>query len=67
MASLMAVKLGETVVEAFCPTRPGRRWHLGRLVGRSHEKSPHYDVMLEDRTILANLSEDMVRLPSIED
>lgn len=41
---------------------PGRGWKSGVLVGRSFESTPHYDVMLEDRTIVTGLTSDYVRV-----
>ena len=61
MTSLESAPLGVTCVEAFCPSR-GKRWIKGKLVGRTKEENPKFDVMLVDRTILASIPREQIRV-----
>jgi len=59
---LLAAPLGEYKVEAFCATKPGRRWWPGTLVGRTREENPRFDVVLDDRTVLSGLTAEQLRV-----
>ena len=62
ISSVFQLSLGESRVEAFSTDRR-RRWQLGTIVGRTREAIPRVDVILDNRTVLAGLPIDQIRIP----